>query len=349
MRYPQLMRPVLTVFFDGSCPMCVREVAAYRRQAPSDILWNNLALPGLQIPVDRRGYQPDPAVLMKRFHVFSSDGLWLHGAPAFVLLWRRLGWMWRALASIGRLPGGVWLMDTVYAGFLRLRPFLQRTVRSVVSEPSVIPQVMIPAIRSDHAGETGAVWIYRAMLLWSRDQQLRPLLKEHAEQEQQHLTAFNELLPWRFRSRLLPAWRLAGWLVGTVAAAGGRRWILATIAAVERFVDRHYQEQIDHLERLVASDPGADAMQDGSLACSSGMCGNTPLSPHHLLGVLNRFRSDECRHRDEAQQLLAEPIDSRAQTGNRLADRSWSSRLLERWCGLVGWGSAVAVRAAKII
>jgi len=339
------MRPVLNVFFDGSCPMCVREVAAYRRQAPPDIVWNNLALPGLQIPVDRRGYQPDPAVLMKRFHVFSSEGLWLHGAPAFVLLWRRLGWMWRALASIGRLPGGVWLMDTVYAGFLRARPFLQRTVRSVVSEPNGIPRVMIPAIRSDHAGETGAVWIYRAMLLWSRDSQLRPLLKEHAEQEQQHLAAFNDLLPWRFRSRLLPAWRLAGWLVGTVAAAGGRRWILATIAAVERFVDRHYQEQIDQLEHLIALESSEGASQDASPACSSGVCGDGTPPPqtnplHHLLDRLNRFRSDECRHRDEAQHWLDERLDPPSHIG---------SRLLERWCGMVGWGSAVAVRAAKLL
>ena len=348
------MRPVLNVFFDGSCPMCVREVAAYRRQAPSDIVWNNLALPDLQIPVDRLGYQPDPAALMKRFHVFSSDGLWLHGAPAFVLLWRRLGWMWRALASIGRLPGGVWLMDTVYAGFLRLRPFLQRTVRGMLSEPSGIPRVMIPAIRSDHAGETGAVWIYRAMLLWSRDPQLRPMLEEHAEQEQQHLAAFNDLLPWRFRSRLLPAWRLSGWLVGTVAAAGGRRWILATIAAVERFVDRHYQEQIDQLEHLITSDADGGAAQDARLACASGACSDSARSaqtdaPHQLLGVLNRFRNDECRHRDEAQQYLAERTGSPSLTGSRTAHNSMTNRLLDRWCGLVGWGSAVAVRAAKVI
>ena len=101
--------------------MCVREVAVYRRQSPADIVWNNLSQPGLNIPRDRVGYCPDPATLMRRFHVFSSEGLWLHGAPAFALLWARLGRSWRALALIGRLPGGLWVMDAVYALFLRAR------------------------------------------------------------------------------------------------------------------------------------------------------------------------------------------------------------------------------------
>ncbi len=347
------MNPSLLVYFDGSCPMCVREVAAYRRQSPADIVWNNLAEPGLSIPCDGRGYRPEPESLMRRFHVFTDDGRWLSGAPAFALLWSRLGAPWRVLAAIGRLPGGLWLMDSVYALFLRLRPSMQRIAHQLVV-PEVLPVVMIPALRSDHAGETGAVWIYRAMRLLNRDASLGPLIEEHRAQEMQHLEAFNRLLPWRCRSRLLPLWRLAGAMTGAVAALGGRRWTLATIAAVERFVDRHYLEQIEQLDALLGVHPGsADRVglrePDAALDCASGMCeadqaAGIVNSPEELLKLLIAFRQDECRHRDDALRALAD--SAKRDTTQR---PGLSGRLLAHWCDAVERGSAIAVKAAKAL
>lgn len=321
--------------------MCVREVAVYRKQSPADILWNNLSQPGLVIPRDRSGYQPDPATLMRRFHVLTEDGRWLHGAPAFALLWARLGWVWRALALIGRLPGGLWVMDAVYALFLGARPRLQRLVRHLVRDPS-LPVEMLPALRSDHAGETGAVWIYRMMLVLNRDSQLRPLLEEHAAQERQHLDAFNALLPWRDRSRLLVLWRIAGAVTGAVSAIGGRRWILLTIAAVERFVDQHYLEQIEALQHHIATRQGAMAMTSETPPCNTGLCapGGAAAQADRLdalLALLVSFRQDELRHRDDATQAL-----SMTQSG-------FAGRALDIWCGLVARGSAIAVRAAKAL
>ena len=333
--------------------MCVREVAVYRRQSPADIVWNNLSQPGLNIPRDRVGYCPDPATLMRRFHVFSSEGLWLHGAPAFALLWARLGRSWRALALIGRLPGGLWVMDAVYALFLRARPRLQQLVRHWVREHS-LPAPMIPALRSDHAGETGAVWIYRMMLALQRDRRLRPLLEEHAAQERQHLDAFNALLPWRHRSRLLVLWRIAGAVTGMVAALGGRRWTLATIAAVERFVDRHYLEQIEALQRLIDAQMGDTAApQTAQNDCSTGWCApDRPGSEDHrlreLLALLVSFRNDECRHRDDATRAL-DDHQSPGLTDPALQPATLGDRALSVWCMLVERGSAMAVRAAKAI
>lgn len=333
--------------------MCVREVAVYRRQSPADILWNNLSQPGLIIPSDQAGYQPEPAALMQRFHVFSSEGRWLHGAPAFALLWSRLGRSWRALALIGRLPGGLRVMDAVYGLFLRVRPRMQELVRHLVRD-EWLPAQMIPALRSDHAGETGAVWIYRMMLALQRDPGLRPLLEEHAAQERQHLDAFNMLLPWRHRSRLLVLWRIAGAVTGMVAALGGRRWTLATIAAVERFVDRHYLEQIEALQQLLDSRRGDTAALQAALNnCSTGWC--APDNPgsqddrlRELLALLVSFRNDECRHRDDATRALddhrAPGLTDQASQAATLGDR-----LLSLWCMLVERGSAIAVRAAKAI
>ena len=102
-------------------------------------------------------------------------------------------------------------------------------------------------LRSDHAGETGAVWIYRGILALSLDPQVRAFAREHLDTERRHLGFFEEWLPRSLHSRILPLWRLAGWLLGAVATLGGRRGVYLTIEAVETFVVEHYQEQIDYL------------------------------------------------------------------------------------------------------
>ncbi len=349
-------RPVLSVFYDGSCPMCVREVAVYRRQSPGDIAWHDLSAPGLVVPRDSRGVQPTHAALMARFHVHSTEGGWFSGASAFTRVWQRLGLFWKTVALVGRIPGGLRLMDAVYALFLRIRPRLQRLVGGL-TRAAAFPAVMTPAIRSDHAGETGAVWIYRAMLALSRDRQIRPLLEEHARQEKIHLEAMERLLPWRERSWLLPLWRGAGALTGAIAAMGGRRWILATIAAVERFVDRHYAEQIEQLRDLMAA---AGESPDNRLCtapmpldalaaspCAQGECAATGSGGAILLTILESFRADECRHRDEALDLLR-PDPAIGSPPEAQAPLT-ASPVLAMWCRLVDVGSRLAVRAAKAI
>jgi len=352
---------MMQVFFDGSCPMCVREVAVYRRASPADIIWHDLSSPLLEIPIAHPGYQPSRSELLNRFHVYNDEGRWLHGAPAFICLWQRLAPVWRALASVGRLPGGLWLMDMVYTLFLKIRPRMQRWALHWF-RPDELPAQMIASIRSDHAGETGAVWIYRSMLWLSRDPDLRPMLEQHLKQEQIHLDAMNRLLPWRFRSRLLALWVIAGCLTGAIPALFGRRWILGTIAAVERFVDRHYMEQIEMLQADASRDrPGtgdqaaayrattevgaiaqAEAMSQSDIDCGGlDQCGlsarqmPTRLSGYpDLLAMLQAFRHDELEHRDEAIALI---------------DAGRHSAAFELWCSLVGRGSSVAVQIAKVI
>ena len=102
-------------------------------------------------------------------------------------------------------------------------------------------------LRSDHAGETGAVWIYRGILTFSMDPKVRQFAREHLQTEQRHLAFFNDWLPRELHSRILPLWRLAGWTLGAVAALAGRRGVFLTIEAVETFVVEHYQEQIEYL------------------------------------------------------------------------------------------------------
>ncbi|MEE4202371.1 MAG: demethoxyubiquinone hydroxylase family protein [Halieaceae bacterium] len=104
-------------------------------------------------------------------------------------------------------------------------------------------------LRSDHAGETGAVWIYLGILQFSRDPDIRSFAEEHLQTEQQHLSIFAAWMPKKLTSLLLPLWRLSGWMLGALSVLGGRRAVFATIEAVETFVVAHYQQQIERLAR----------------------------------------------------------------------------------------------------
>ena len=146
--------------------------------------------------------------------------------------------------------------------------------------PSV-PADLRAALRSDHAGETGAVYIYRGIEAISGDPELLRFAAAHRATEEQHLELMNQLVPAGERSRLLPVWRLAGWLTGALPSLLGRPAVFRTIGAVETFVDFHYQAQIDELEGR----------------------------PEHagLRALLVSCRDDEREHRDEALEHLDPP------------------------------------------
>ena len=138
---------------------------------------------------------------------------------------------------------------------------------------------LLRELRSDHAGELGAVWIYRGILAISRDAELRAFAQAHLASEQEHLDFFLEHLPIGWQTRLGPLWRCAGFVLGALPALFGPGAVYRTVAAVERFVDGHYAEQIE----LLAAHP-----------------------QHRWLRVhLSRFRDDELHHRDDAAGRLA--------------------------------------------
>jgi demethoxyubiquinone hydroxylase (CLK1/Coq7/Cat5 family) len=260
----------LTVLYDGACPLCRREIALYQGlPANAPLCFADVSDPAVPPPPATTRAQ-----LLARFHVRHADGRLESGAAAFVALWQRLpGWRW--LAVLARLPGVLWLLERAYRAFLPLRPALQERARRW--EAAYIER----ELRSDHAGETGAVAIYAGVLAVTRDPALRAFAQRHQATEAEHLRLVETWLPADRRSRLLPAWRLAGWLTGALPALAGPRAVYATIAAVETFVDRHYQQQIDHL--LVH--PG----------------------PEGLLPMLQSCQADEQHHRDEAAAGVRTP------------------------------------------
>jgi ubiquinone biosynthesis monooxygenase Coq7 len=84
-------------------------------------------------------------------------------------------------------------------------------------------------LQTDHAGETGAVMIYRGILAVTRDQTLRAFAHHHFETERRYLASIEEIVPSRWRSVLLPLWRLSGWLTGALPAFVGTRAVYATV------------------------------------------------------------------------------------------------------------------------
>ena len=111
----------------------------------------------------------------------------------------------------------------------------------------VVPELLIPWMRSNHAGETGAVWIYKAASLAFWSPRIRQMAIEHLGTEKHHLLVMSHLVPANQQSKLLIIWRIMGFSLGLFAALLGYTFFCLTISAVENFVEDHYNEQIDHL------------------------------------------------------------------------------------------------------
>jgi ubiquinone biosynthesis monooxygenase Coq7 len=132
-------------------------------------------------------------------------------------------------------------------------------------------------IRVDHAGEHGAVQIYRGQLAVLGHMASARTIRHMEEQEQAHLKTFDALMvehgvrPTVFS----PVWHVAGFALGAVTALMGEKAAMACTAAVEEVIDQHYASQVAALE------------EDGPPAAA-------------LKEPIEAFRADEIEHRDTA-------------------------------------------------
>lgn len=151
-------------------------------------------------------------------------------------------------------------------------------------------------LRVDHAGEYGAVAIYRGQLAvfdrLSGKARIAGQLREMERQEQAHLAAFDALLgQHRVRPTLLsPIWNVAGFALGAATALLGDKAAHACTEAVETVIEEHYGDQVAELEAAKETD---------------------------LAGRLSQFRDEEIAHKDlaaaeGAHQAPAYPVLSAA-------------------------------------
>ncbi len=104
-------------------------------------------------------------------------------------------------------------------------------------------------IRVDHAGEYGAKRIYEGQLAVLGRGRKGEVLRHMAEQEAEHLAAFEQLVAdRRVRPSLLqPVWHVAGFALGAGTAMLGERAAMACTVAVEEVIDQHYADQYERL------------------------------------------------------------------------------------------------------
>jgi ubiquinone biosynthesis monooxygenase Coq7 len=173
----------------------------------------------------------------------------------------------------------------------------------------ILPAWVLAHLRTDHAGEVGAVCIYQGVLQFARDPVLCAFAEHHLATEQNHLRLISGWLPAAQYSRLLPLWRLAGFLTGALPALFGPKAVYATIEAVETFVNHHYEEQIIALTQKIEL--------------------------RNLRQTLLDCQADEVAHRDEA-----------AAASQGFSQSGW---VLRAWCAMVGAGSKAAVTLIRHI
>jgi predicted DCC family thiol-disulfide oxidoreductase YuxK len=118
-----------TVYYDGACPLCQREIALYQGLEGADaIVWHDVSTTG----TDADDLATRDA--MARFHVRRADGSLVSGARGFFEVMKtipRLRWLGYAL-SVPPIP---WIAEGAYRLFLPLRPVLKRIVPAPQNRP----------------------------------------------------------------------------------------------------------------------------------------------------------------------------------------------------------------------
>jgi predicted DCC family thiol-disulfide oxidoreductase YuxK len=112
-----------TVFYDGACPVCSREIALYQRLsegAADRPVFENVSAPDAALPA---GVSREEA--LARFHVRLPSGAVVSGAAAFIALWRATP-RFRLIGRIASIPPAPWLLERAYRGFLKARPLWRK-------------------------------------------------------------------------------------------------------------------------------------------------------------------------------------------------------------------------------
>ncbi|KQW73007.1 ubiquinone biosynthesis protein UbiB [Phenylobacterium sp. Root77] len=164
-------------------------------------------------------------------------------------------------------------------------------------------------LRVDHAGELGAVHIYRGQLAVLRAgkgrERISAQLADMEQDEIDHLSRFDKLLnEHKVRpTAMAPLWRVAGFALGAGTALLGEKAAHACTEAVEDVIEQHYAAQIAELEHREPE----------------------------LAAELTKFRDEEIAHRDHALEegareapgypLLAAVIRAGCRTAIKISEK----------------------------
>lgn len=131
-------------------------------------------------------------------------------------------------------------------------------------------------LRVNHAGEYGAVRIYKGQISGIKSEfDLNSSLKHMLEGEERHLAYFENQITLHHSSPtlFLPLWHFGGYMMGKISALIGPKTAMLCTEAVEDVIDEHYQSQ-----KQILHDMGE----------------------HDLAEKIEEFRLEELEHRDVA-------------------------------------------------
>ncbi|KXV26166.1 DUF393 domain-containing protein [Gluconobacter japonicus] len=115
--------PQVTVWHDGNCPLCQKEIALMRRlDWRGNIQFIDATSETADCPLSRHE-------LLERFHAREGEQIY-DGAAAFAAMWRAIPPL-RLLGEIARFPLMLRGLEYLYGHFLRVRPVLQKIMRKI--------------------------------------------------------------------------------------------------------------------------------------------------------------------------------------------------------------------------
>lgn len=104
------------VFYDGDCPLCIREINLLRRwDTNNKIRFTNIAEANFRSEAVGKTYQQ----LMAEIHGRLPDGSWITGVDVFRKLYSAVGFP--RLVALTRIPGISQILDFGYRVFAKNR------------------------------------------------------------------------------------------------------------------------------------------------------------------------------------------------------------------------------------
>jgi predicted DCC family thiol-disulfide oxidoreductase YuxK len=117
--------PLRTIYFDGLCQLCSREIDLFRRLVPDgSLVYVDIAADDF----DPTAYGVDPVAVHKTMHVRDDEGELRTGLDALIAMWEVVpGFRW--LAIFANLPLVRPVAQVGYALFAWVRPKLPKRKR----------------------------------------------------------------------------------------------------------------------------------------------------------------------------------------------------------------------------
>lgn len=114
----------ITLFYDGACPVCSREVSLYRKlDRRGAIRWHDVVASEGDLGADR----VSQADALRVLHARLPDGRLVTGVDAFIAVWDRLPGF-RLFARVARWRPVTWILEKGYAWYAPRRKRLTRAL-----------------------------------------------------------------------------------------------------------------------------------------------------------------------------------------------------------------------------